>query len=374
MPHLLSFTLAPITPDATAIGSMSGLLLYILVALGFSFLCSVLEAILLSTTASHVEVMVEQGSRAGKLMQRHKGNVERPISAILTLNTIAHTVGAAGAGAQAAAIFGSQYIGAISAVLTLLILVFSEIIPKTLGAVYWKPLNPFAAYAIYGLVLALYPAVWVFEVLTSLMHRGTGEPTITRAELEVMAKISTAEGTLIEQENQIVRNLLHLRHVPAETVMTPRTVMMALPKDMTVQQVMERYPTISFSRIPLYDGSIDHVVGYALRHEIFERMADDEHTTPLSDLSHDLHAVPETANVAQVMDEFIARKEHFFLVIDEYGGTAGVISLEDAIESLLGIEITDETDVVADLRKLAQQRHLKWQAAQDAADQPPAAS
>lgn len=350
---------------AASNGSIGGLVIYILVALGFSFLCSVLEAVLLSTSISHIEVLAEQGRRAGKLMQHHKDNVERPISAILTLNTVAHTVGAAGAGAQAAAVFGSEYIGVISAVLTLLILVFSEIIPKTLGAVYWKQLTPFSAYMIRLLVIVFFPAVWVFEVMTSLMRPSEEEPTITRTELEVLAKISMKEGALVERENRIVRNLLHLHSVAIETIMTPRTVMMALQKDLTVQEVMEKYPTIPFTRIPIYDENIDHIQGYALRHEIFERVAADEHNTPLAELCNPMYAVPETNNVAQVMDEFILRKEHIFLVVDEYGGTAGIISLEDTIESLLGIEITDETDLIADLRQHAQQRYQKELAARD---------
>lgn len=354
--------------SAASDGSLGGLFFYVMVALCISFLCSVLEAVLFSTSVSYVELMVEQGSRAGKLMQKHKENVERPISAILTLNTIAHTAGAAGAGAEAAAVFGNEYIGMISAVLTLLILVFSEIIPKTIGAVYWKQLNPFAAYVIRGLVIVLFPVVRVFEVMTSLLRPKNGEPTVTRLEFEVMANIGLQEGALIERENQIVRNLLHLHNVTVETIMTPRTVLMAVKKDLTVQEVIEEYPSIPFSRIPLYGESIDHINGYALRHEIFERMATGEHFVRLEELCHEMHAVPETNSVGQVMDEFITRKEQVFLVVDEFGGTAGVITLEDVIESLLGIEITDETDVVADLRQLAQQRYLRKPAAQVATE------
>jgi CBS domain containing-hemolysin-like protein len=349
--------------------SLTGLFFYVMLALCVSFLCSVLEAVLLSTSVSYVELKVEQGSRAGKLMRKHKENVERPIIAILTLNTIAHTLGAAGAGAQAAAIFGSQYIGVISAVLTLLILVFSEIIPKTFGAVYWKQLNPFSAYVIRGLVIVLYPVVRVFELMTRMLRPETEEPTVTRLELEVMTNIGLQEGALIERENRIVRNLLQLHNVAVETIMTPRTVLMAIDKNLTVQEVLEKYPSIPYSRIPLYGENIDHINGYALRHEILERMAADEHLVRLEELCHEMHAVPETSSVGQVMDEFITRKEQAFLVVDEFGGTAGIVTLEDVIESLLGIEITDETDVVADLRQLAQQRYLRKRADQVAAEQ-----
>ena len=340
-------------------GSVAGLLLYIGLALSISFLCSVLEAVLLSTSISHVEMLVEKGRRAGRMMQRLRENVERPISAILTLNTVAHTVGAAGAGAQAAAIFGNQYIGVISAILTLLILVFSEIIPKTLGAVYWKALTPFAAYTIHFMIIIFFPAVWVFEVMTSLMRPKETEPTVTRQELEVLAKISTAEGSLLERENRVVSNLLHLHTVTVKTIMTPRTVIMALPQNWTVRDVVERRDTIPYSRLPVFDKDPDHVTGYVLRHEVLARAASNAYETPLSELRKAIHAIPETNNVAEVMDQFIVRREHIFLVLDEYGGTAGLITLEDAIESLLGIEITDESDIVADLRQLAEARYRR---------------
>lgn len=363
-----SIILAAGATGAAEGGSLGGLLLYIGVALGFSFLCSVLEAVLLSSSISHVELLAQQGRRAGLMMQRHKVNVERPISAILTLNTIAHTVGAAGAGAQAAAVFGNQYIGIISAVLTLLILVFSEIIPKTIGAVYWKALMPFSAYTIRLLVWVFFPAVWVFEVMTSLLRPHEEAPSVTRSELEVLAKISVEEGALLERENRIVRNLLHLHSVSIQTIMTPRTVVLAFAATMTVREVMRKYPRIAFTRLPIYDKSIDHVTGYVLRHDIYEKMADDEYDVTLEQISQQLHAVPETNNVAQVMEEFITRREQIFLVIDEFGGTSGIVTLEDAIESLLGIEITDETDVVADLRDLAQQRYQRQLAEQSAAE------
>lgn len=360
MDHLVFSTLnAPIVPGgAEGGGSVAALLLYITVAIAASFTCSVLEAVLLSTSVSHVEGLVQQGKRSGRIMQRLKANVERPISAILTLNTIAHTVGATLAGAEAARIFGDELVGVISAVLTLLILVLSEIIPKTIGAVYWKQLTPFAAYTTQFLVIILYPAVVAFEVLGRMMRPHDHAPTVTRTDLEVLAKISQQEGAILERENRILTNLLQLNKVKVYDIMTPRTVVLAFKDDMTVREVMESHP-MPYSRIPIYDETIDNVTGYVLRHDIVQAAAADQDDTKMASLRREIYAIPETLTVAEVLDEFIREKEHIFLVLDEYGGTNGILTMEDAVESLLGIEITDESDLVADLRQLAQQRYRR---------------
>lgn len=349
--------LAQAVPEASIAGSVSGLLIYIVVALTFSFICSLCEAVLLTASLSYIEVRAETGDRAGLLMRRFRDNVERPISAILTLNTIAHTVGAAGAGAEAAAIFGNEYIGVISAVLTLLILVLSEIIPKTLGAVYWKPLLGFAAYTIQALVWVLYPAVWAFDLLTRLLTPADREATVTRGEIEVMARISTGKGGLAESEQVILGNLLHLGRVSVSDVMTPRTVTLSFPQTCTVGEVMQAHRLLPFSRIPIYDQSPDDTSAFVLRSDILSAAAEDRDGVTLAELARPLHSIPETMTVDRVMAEFVSRHEHIFLVFDEFGGTAGIITLEDAVESLLGVEITDESDLVADLRLLAQQRY-----------------
>ncbi len=312
---------------------------------------------MLSTPVSHIELLVQQGSRAGQIMQGLRQNVEHPISAILTLNTIAHTVGAAGAGAEATAILGSQFQGIIFVVLTLLILVFSEIIPKTLGAVYAKPLTPFTAYSLRFLLLALKPAVFAFDFFTRAMRPSEEPPTVTRSELQVMARISAEEGGIQDRENRIVANLLQLAEVQVETIMTPRTVVMMFQQEQTVGDVMRSYTFLPFSRIPIYGESADDVKGYVLRHEIYRRAAADEHGVAMREIARKLDVVPETNSVAQVLNEFIAQQDHIFLVIDEYGGTAGLITLEDTVETLLGIEILDESDRVADLRELARRRY-----------------
>ncbi|MFQ5639791.1 MAG: CNNM domain-containing protein [bacterium] len=340
-------------------GAITSLIIYVMFALGFSFLCSIWEAVLLTTSFSHIELMVKQGKRAGRIMRHHKQNMEQGISAILTLNTIAHTVGAAGAGAQAAIIFGNKWIGLISAILTLLILIFSEIIPKTLGAFYWKQLVPFTAYGIKVIVWILYPVVWGARGLTRLITPRRQEPTISRSELEVLAKIAAREGAIEEKEHFIFKNLLYLRRVKVSEIMTPRTVIFMLREDMMVGEVLANHRVLVYSRIPVYKESVDEVTGFVLRHQIFAAVAEDKDQLRLQQLSRSIHPVPETLSVARVLDEFTKRKEHIFLVINEYGGTEGIITLEDAIESLLGTEITDETDLVADLRALAKKRHSR---------------
>ncbi len=353
-------SLIPILAAATGAegsGEWTALIFYITLALGISFLCSIWEAAMLSTPVSHIELLARQGNKAGSIMQGLRQNVEHPISAILTLNTIAHTVGAAGAGAEATAIFGSEFFGVISAVLTLLILVFSEIIPKTLGAVYAKPLTPFTAYSLRALLWLLKPAVFAFEFVTRSMRPSEEAPTVTRSELQVMARISAEEGGIRERENRIVANLLQLADVQVETIMTPRTVMVMFQESQTIAAIISGQAVLPFSRIPVYGESADDIKGYVLRHDIYKRATADDSDVQLSDIVRPLDVVPETNSVAQVLDDFIAKQEHIFLVIDEYGGTAGLITMEDAVETLLGIEILDESDPVADLRQLARRRY-----------------
>ncbi|MBZ0302317.1 MAG: hemolysin family protein [Anaerolineae bacterium] len=340
-------------------GSVVSLVLYILLALSVSFTCSLCEAALFSTTHSYIELNVQQGKRVGLLLRKHKENVDRPIAAILTLNTIAHTAGAAGAGAEAALLLGNDLVGLITVVLTLLILIFSEIIPKTVGALYWKPLSPLVAYLIEGMIILTFPAVWAFERFTRLMTPKEKSPTVTRSELEMLAQISTGEGTLEKSEHAILRNLLHLSAVYVSDIMTPRTVMLALPETMTVGEVLKKHRVLPYSRIPLYTEAFDDIKLFVLRSEVLMAAAQDEDSTTMKDLARPLDSVPDSMTVDTVLAEFTNRQQHMFLVFDEYGGTAGIITMEDAIESLIGVEITDESDLVADLRQLAQQRYQR---------------
>jgi CBS domain containing-hemolysin-like protein len=351
---------APIVPgDGEVTGTVSGIIFYIVLALGISGLCSLLEAVLLTSSVSQVEMLAQEDKPAGLLMRKHKQNIEQAIAAILTLNTIAHTVGAAGAGAQAAGVFGNQWVGWISMVITLLILVLSEILPKTLGAVYWKDLLPFTAYTIQGFIWLTYPAVWLFQRLTDLITPKGDQPSITRSELEIMAQISTGEGALEEREKRILKNLLHLDRVQVGAVMTPRMVMFALSQEMTVGEMVKQHPALAHSRIPIYDRSVDDCESFVLRYDVLKAAAEDRDSMQLKELARPMSSVPEVLPVAKVMDEFFTRQQHILLVFDEHGGIAGIITMEDAIESLFGLEITDESDVVSDLRQLAKQRYTR---------------
>lgn len=340
--------------------SVFGLVFYITIALGFSFVCSVLEAVLLSTSRSYLEVQIQKGSRAAVRMRAHKKDIDRSISAILTLNTIAHTVGAAGAGAEAVAIFGNEWIGVIGAVLTLLILVVSEIIPKTLGAVFWRPLNPISAHAINVLVIVLYPVVWACQVITDLLKPKKKAPTVTRAELEILAQMGRAEGTLDEREIRVFENLLKLNQVAVKEVLTPRTVVFALPANSTAREVLDG-DQLRFSRIPIYDESVDDISRFVLRVDVLDAVANGSPQTTLDSIARPLIGVPESISVGAALADFIEKGAHIFLVVDEYGGTAGIVTLEDAIESLLGAEITDESDMVESMRELARRRARRRQ-------------
>ncbi len=342
-------------------GSVSMLLFYVGMALGISFLCSLLEAGLLSASPSYIELMAQAGKRSGLLMRRHKENVERPISAILTLNTIAHTVGAASAGAEAASVFGGEWTGLISAVLTLLILVLSEIVPKTLGVAYWKPLMPFVAYVTHWLTIVFTPAVTAFEGLGRLLTPATQEkdPETMRSELELMAQLSGEEGALEPTEQLIFKNVLRLDSVPIRDIMTPRTVMFALPERLTVGEAMQKHPLIPYSRIPLYKDNYDSISQFVLRFDLLAAAARDQDHLPITAFARPLLTIPETLSVSRTLEQFIKTKQHIFLIFDEFGGTSGLLTMEDVIESLLGVEITDESDIAEDLRTLAEQRYTR---------------
>ena len=332
---------------------MTLLVIYLLLALGVSFLCSLLEAVLLSVPRSHVAVLVEQGHVAGTRLRRMQQDVDQPLAAILTLNTFAHTLGAAGVGAQAAILWGDAWVGAVGFVVTVLILVISEIIPKTLGTVHAKRLAPFAAWMIQVLIVVLKPAVAACNWISVLISgRKQAVPALSRDEVRGLARLALEEGAIDHAEASILRNLIALREVTVAEVMTPRTVVFTLRADQTVQQAIEKGPP-RFSRIPIVQTSLDDPVGVVHRRELFRLLAEGNSRTTLAQVARPLHAVPDLARLPQVLREFLQRREHLFLVVDEYGGSVGIITLEDIIETLLGVEIMDETDAVADMQNLA---------------------
>jgi len=329
------------------------LLFFLFLALGFSFLCSMLEAVLLSVPRSHVRVLQERGSWAGQRLQRMKDDIDRPLAAILTLNTFAHTLGAAGVGAQATVLWGEAWVGAVSVVVTLLILVFSEIIPKTLGAVHCKGLAPFAAWTTHGLILVFGPVVWVCNATSKIVSGGLqSAPALSRDEVRVVADMALEGGAIDETEAAVLRNLIALRETTVEKVMTPRPVVAILPADQTVGESVSN-AALRFSRIPVVGASLDEPLGLVRRHEILTAHSEGRTGATLREFASSLHVVPELATLPDVLKEFLRRREHLFLVVDEYGDSVGIVTLEDVLETLLGVEIVDETDTVADMQELA---------------------
>ncbi len=331
------------------------LLTYLLLALAISFLCSLLEAVLLSVPRSYVAVLVEQQSTAGKRLQRMKDDVDQPLAAILTLNTFAHTLGAAGVGAEAALLWGDVWVGVVSFVVTLLILIFSEIIPKTLGAVHAKSLAPFAAWAIQGLIVGLRPVVAACNWISLLLSRGKqAVPRISRDEVRSLAQMALQEGAIDHAESTVLRNLIALREITIAQIMTPRTVVFTLRADQTVREVTQDGPP-RFARIPVVGTSLDDPQGLVHRQELFKALSDGRTEATLGELARPLHAVPEVAKLSAILKAFVQRREQLFLVVDEYGGSVGIVTLEDVLETLLGVEIIDETDSVEDMQQLARQ-------------------
>lgn len=329
------------------------LLTYISIALIFSFFCSIAEAVILSVTSAHIALLEKKGKKSGKRLRRLKSDINKPLAAILTLNTIAHTVGAAGAGAQAANVFGNSYVGVASAVLTLLILVFSEIIPKTLGAHYWRQLAPLTAHSLKILVLIFYPFVILSELLTKGLTHGPTLTGLSRSEFSAMAELSVKEGQLEELESTVVKNLLRLRHTPISDAITPRTVVFSLPEALQVGEFFQKYDQVRFSRIPIYAQTRDEVTGFVLRSDLLLAQARGNSNKQLKTYSRELPVLLATMTLARAFDEFMRRRAHIILAVDEYGGIKGLLTQEDLLETLLGLEIVDEGDEDIDMQQLA---------------------
>ena len=338
---------------------MALLIFYVLLALGVSFLCSIMEAVLLSVTPSYMAALDQEGQPAAGTLRDLKTDIDRPLAAILSLNTIAHTVGAAGAGAQAALVFGDAYVGVISAVLTLLILVISEIIPKTLGAVYWRKMAPAIGRILIPTIWHMWPLVKLSKGLTRLLSRKKRKVSVSREEFSALADLGHQEGVFEESESRILKNLLRFHSLRVRDIMTPRTVVFTLPETKTVGEVVQAYSEFRFSRIPIYREMRDNVTGYVLKDEVLLRAAQGQDDQPLSELSREMLVVPEALPLPELFERLLDRLEHIALVVDEYGGMAGVVSMEDVVETLLGMEIVDEVDSVKDMQEMARQQWIK---------------
>ncbi len=334
------------------------LLIYIFIALGFSFICSVAEAVILSISSAHISVAMKKGNKSGQILHDLTADINRPLSAILTLNTIAHTMGAAGAGAQAAVVFGDAYLGVASAVLTLLILVFSEIIPKTLGATYWRQLAPATAYFLKYLVLVLYPFVKMSQKMTSGFTEESPLKGLSRGELMAMAELSGKEGQLEEQEANILQSLLTLDDLKVKDAMTHRTVVFRVSEEMTVETFYHKHATQVFSRIPVYEGDdSENISGFVLKSDLLLAQARGNGEKQLIEYRKDMVTLLRTVPLSETFPHFLSNRAHMLLVVDEYGGLDGILTMEDLLESLLGFEIVDEKDKNISMRKLAK---LMW--------------
>ncbi len=364
---------------------MTLLIAYIGLALGVSFLCSVLEAVLLSVTPSFVARLEQERPKVGTALAGLKLQVDRPLAAILSLNTIANTFGAAGVGSEVTRLFGSEWFGVASGGLTLGILVFSEIIPKTVGAVYWRRLATFAARVLPLLILLTYPLVLVSEGITWLLKRRHQAVTVSKEEIAALARLGEEQGILGASEGRILSNLFRFSSIATRDIMTPRTVMFSLPATTRVGELVPRgnlrgsesgdgpedtvrRSTMIFSRIPVYDGSPEKIIGYVLKDEIFLRAARDELDLPLARIVRRLQVVPDSLPLPTLFERLVAAQEQIALVVDEYGGVDGVVTMEDVLETLLGLEIVDEADHTVDMREMARRKWRERRAALEGAE------
>ena len=338
---------------------MTELVIFLLGALCVSFLCSILEASLMSTPISYITMKEEEGMKAAALFKRYKQDSSRPLAAILSLNTIANTIGAAGVGRQATILFGSQWFGVVSAVTTILILVFAEIIPKTIGTSHWKSLTRFTANTIHILIIILYPIVVTVEFLQKLISRDNSDISVSRDEIGAMADVAEETGELEEDENEIIQNIINIDEIEAKDAMTPRVVAAIAPETMTIKQFYKDRRFLHHSRIPVYADNDEYITGYILRMEALQLMAEDKFDYTLSKIRRDVASYPEETTVDRIWDDMLKSKEQIAIIINEYGSFQGLISMEDIIETILGNEIVDERDAVVDMQQLARDKWKK---------------
>ena len=329
--------------------------IFLILALGVSFLCSLLEAIILSVTWSHIEILSKDDKKSGKRLRELKEDIDVPLAAILTLNTISHTIGAAGVGSEFNKL-GNEWFTVASIILTILILVFSEIIPKTLGAIYWKRLAPSSAYLLDAMIWITWPIVLVLNSFSKRISEGNeDQKEMTREEMIAVAEMGENQGALEKQETQVIKNLLTMDKILAEDVMTPSTVMLTFQRNEKVGKIVDEHSPIPFSRIPVREENLDDIIGVVFRSKIMELYGEGNTDIPMENLISELSTVSPEDSIATLLDEFLKKREHIFLVVDEYGTTQGIITLEDAVETLLGAEIVDESDSVEDMRQLARE-------------------
>jgi len=341
------------------------LIVFFLVSIIFSFLCSIWEAVLLSITPSYVAIKQKEGGEIGKTINEFKANIDRPLAAILTLNTIAHTVGAIGVGAQATKIWGASFVSTaiVPVVMTLAILLLSEIIPKTIGANFWRELAPFTVQSLKFIMKALAPLVFVSQLITKALKKDKNASVLSRADFTAMAELGTKQGVFDEGESNLLRSFLRFDSILVKDVMTPRTVVVAEHQDTTVHDFHKAHPNLRFSRIPIFERSHDEITGYVLRDQLLACLVQEldpesvkKGGTRLAELRREIVVVPQDEAIIRLFDQFTENREHIAMVADEFGGMAGIVTMEDVIETLLGLEIVDESDKTVDMQALARKQ------------------
>jgi CBS domain containing-hemolysin-like protein len=334
------------------------LLTYLFSALIISFLCSIMEAVLLSTPQTFLMSKRDQGKVWANKFMVLKENIDKPLSAILSLNTVAHTVGAAGVGAQSVKVFGEAYFGLVSAVLTILILIFTEIIPKTIGAQYWRQLAKTSSRIIRGMIVITYPLVMISIIITKSISGQKNQHTTSREEILALTDIGLEEGVVHENEYKIIQNILRLKNVQVTEIMTPRVVLVAADATLHLRDFLANKEYLRFSRIPVYSGERGNIVGYVISQFVIEKLAEDNDQLQLIDIIREIVVVPSTNAIFSVWELLLEKKEHIALIVDEYGSVGGIVTMEDIIETMLGLEIVDEKDVATNMRQYARD---KWQ-------------
>lgn len=335
---------------------MITLIAYLFLALFVSFLCSIMESVLLSTPQSFLIVKRDKGYHWAKSFIDLKINIDKPLSAILSMNTVAHTIGAAGVGAQAVKVFGEASFGVVSAVLTVMILVFTEIIPKTIGARYWRNLSKSTYFIIKAMIFITYPLVIMSALITKLISSNKNEQTTSREEIAALAKIGADEGLFSEKESKILQNILKLKNIKVTEILTPRVVVAVADEDMLLHEFLKEKDFLKFSRIPIYSGNDENITGYVFRQEVFEKLAEDKHQLKLKDIKREILVFPDSMVLFSLWEKLLEKKEHIALIVDQYGGLDGIVTMEDIIETLLGLEIVDEKDTITDMQKYARER------------------
>lgn len=347
--------------EETSLYSESLIYIIMLASVLLSALCSTLEATLLSTPISFITGLEEQGVKGAKRLKQLKQHPDRPISAILCLNTIANTVGASIVGSLVYEVYGDAIVGIFSTAFTFAILIFAEIIPKTIGTSYWRSLAIPASVIINGMIFIAFPLVWLLEKLTSLISSKSTQVSVSREDISAMVSVATEEEVIEKEEKKMIQNLLKLDEITAHEIMTPSAVVEMAEAHMTIREFYDS-EELTHSRIPVYDDENDeYVIGYVLRQEILEKMAEDKFTTKLDEITRPIMTFKEEDTVSDIWEKMLEKKEHISVILDEYGSVRGIVTMEDVIETMIGHEIVDETDEVVDMQEYAKEQ---WEKAQ----------